>query len=61
LKIDSAGNLWTPTGQEGPLTIAVATASAATQANPPKWTIVASGIEELVADELIVPPAAATH
>lgn len=56
LKIDSAGNVWTPTGQEGPLTIAAATASAATQANPPKWTIVTSGIEELVADELIVPP-----
>jgi hypothetical protein len=56
LKIDSAGNLWTPTGQEGPLTIAAATASAATQANPPKWTIVTSGIEELVAEEMIVPP-----
>jgi hypothetical protein len=56
LKIDSAGNLWTPTGQEGPLTIAAATASAATQANPPQWTIVTSGIEELVADELVVPP-----
>jgi hypothetical protein len=56
LKIDSAGNLWTPTGQEGPLTIAAATASTATQANPPKWTIVTSGIEELVAEELIVPP-----
>jgi hypothetical protein len=59
LKVDSAGNVWTPTGQEGPLTIAAATASAATQANPPKWTIVTSGIEELVADELIVPPGSA--
>jgi hypothetical protein len=56
LKIDSAGNLWTPTGQEGPLTIAASMASAATQANPPKWTIVTSGIEELVAGELVVPP-----
>jgi hypothetical protein len=56
LLIDSAGNLWTPTGQEGPLTIAAATASAATQANPPKWTIVTNGIEELVAGEMIVPP-----
>jgi hypothetical protein len=56
LKIDSAGNLWTPTGQEGPLTIAAATASAATQASPPKWTIVTNGIEELVAEEMIVPP-----
>jgi len=56
LKIDSGGNLWTPTGQEGPLTIAAAMASTATQANPPKWTIVTSGIEELVADEMVVPP-----
>lgn len=56
LKIDSAGNLWTPTGQEGPLTVAAALASAATQANPPQWTIVTNGIEELVADEMIVPP-----
>jgi hypothetical protein len=56
LKIDSAGNLWTPTGQEGPLTIAAATASAATQANPPKWTIVTTGIEEQVAEEIVVPP-----
>jgi hypothetical protein len=55
LKIDSAGNLWTPTGQEGPLTIAAASASAATQANSPKWTIVTTGIEELVAGEMIVP------
>ena len=56
LLVDSAGNLWTPTGQEGPLTISATTASTATQANPPKWTIVTSGIEELVAGELIVPP-----
>ena len=56
LKVDSAGNLWTPTGQEGILTIAAATASAATTANPPKWTIESTGIEELVAMDMVVPP-----
>ena len=38
LKVDANGNLWSPTGQEGTITIAAATASAATAANPPKWT-----------------------
>lgn len=56
LKVDSAGNLWTPTGQEGPLTIAAAIASAATAANPPKWTISTTGIEELVAQDIAIPP-----
>lgn len=56
LKIDSAGNLWTPTGQEGPFTIPATTASAATAANPPKWTIVTSGIEEMVAMDIAIPP-----
>ncbi len=56
LKIDSAGNLWTPTGQEGPLTIAHATAASATAANPPKWTIVTSGIEEMVGMDIVIPP-----
>jgi hypothetical protein len=56
LKIDAAGNLWSPTGQEGPITIATATASAATAANPPKWTISTTGIEELVTMDMIVPP-----
>jgi hypothetical protein len=56
LKIDSSGNLWTPTGQEGPLTIASAAAGAATSANPPKWTIVTSGIEEMVSDDITIPP-----
>ena len=56
LKVDAAGNLWTPTGQEGTLTIAAATASAATAANPPKWTIESTGIEELVAMDMVVPP-----
>src|ERR1035438_2244578 len=52
LKIDAAGNLWSPTGQEGAITIAAATASAATAANPPKWTISSTGIEELVTMEI---------
>jgi hypothetical protein len=56
LKVDSAGNLWSPTGQEGIITIAASTASAATAANPPKWTIESTGIEELVAMDMVVPP-----
>jgi hypothetical protein len=56
LKIDSAGNLWTPTGQEGPLTLAASAAAGATSAAPPKWTIVTSGIEELVAMDIAIPP-----
>jgi len=56
IKLDSAGNLWTPTGQEGPLTIASASAIAATTANPPKWTIEATGIEEMVTMDMTVPP-----
>jgi hypothetical protein len=56
IKVDSAGNLWTPTGQEGTLTIAAATASTATAATPPKWTIESTGIEELVAMDMVVPP-----
>jgi len=56
LKVDTAGNLWSPTGQEGIITIAAATASAATTANPPKWTIESTGIEELVAMDMVVPP-----
>jgi photosystem II stability/assembly factor-like uncharacterized protein len=56
LKIDSSGNLWTPTGQEGPLTIASATAGAATSANPPRWTIVTTGIEEMVSEDVTIPP-----
>jgi len=56
LKVDSQGNLWTPTGQEGPLTIAAATAQSATTANPPAWTIVTTGIEELCPQDIIIPP-----
>jgi hypothetical protein len=56
LKVDAEGNLWTPTGQEGPLTIAAAAASAAAAANPPKWTISTTGIEELVAQDIAIPP-----
>jgi photosystem II stability/assembly factor-like uncharacterized protein len=56
LKIDPSGNLWTPTGQEGPLTIAAASASSATASNPPQWTISTSGIEELVAMDVTIPP-----
>ncbi len=56
LKIDSTGNLWTPTGQEGPLTISAATAGTATTANPPTWTIVTSGIEEMVSEDIVIPP-----
>jgi hypothetical protein len=56
LKMDSSGNLWSPTGQEGILTIAAATASAATAANPPKWSIISTGIEEMVAMDMTVPP-----
>lgn len=56
LKIDSASNLWSPTGQEGTITIPAATASTATAANPPKWTISSKGIEELVTMDMTVPP-----
>jgi hypothetical protein len=56
LKVDSSGNLWSPTGQEGILTIAAAKASAATAANPPKWSITSIGIEEMVAMDMTVPP-----
>jgi hypothetical protein len=57
LKLDTSGNLWTPTGQEGTLSIAAASASTATAANPPKWTIESTGIEELVSMDMVVPPA----
>ena len=56
LKVDANGNLWSPTGQEGTITIPAATASEATAANPPKWTIVSTGIEELVSMDMTVPP-----
>ena len=56
LKMDSAGNLWSPTGQEGIITIAEVTASLATTANPPKWTIQSTGIEEMVSMDMVVPP-----
>jgi len=56
IKIDSAGNLWSPTGQEGPITIPAATAGSATATNPPKWTIQTKGIEELVTMDMVVPP-----
>ncbi len=56
LKIDASGNLWTPTGQEGPLTIAASAARSATAAAPPRWTISTSGIEELVAMDIAIPP-----
>ncbi len=56
LKVDVNGNLWSPTGQEGTITIPAATASAATAANPPKWTIQSTGIEELVTMDMTVPP-----
>ena len=55
IKIDSAGNVWSPTGQEGPITIPAATASAATAANPPKWNISTKGIEEMVSMDMTVP------
>jgi hypothetical protein len=54
--LDKAGNLWTPTGQEGTLTIAAANASTATASNPPKWTILSTGIEEMVSMDMVVPP-----
>ncbi|MGD0786405.1 MAG: fibronectin type III domain-containing protein [Terracidiphilus sp.] len=57
LKIDSSGNLWSPTGQEGAITIPATAASTATAANPPKWTIVSTGIEEVVSMDMVVPPA----
>ncbi|MGD0730162.1 MAG: fibronectin type III domain-containing protein, partial [Terracidiphilus sp.] len=56
LKIDKSGSLWVSTGQEGILTIAASSASAATVANPPKWTILSTGIEELVSMDMIIPP-----
>jgi hypothetical protein len=56
LKIDTSGNLWSPTGQEGIITTAAATASTATTANPPKWTIESTGIEEMVSMDMTVPP-----
>ncbi|MGD0630203.1 MAG: fibronectin type III domain-containing protein [Terracidiphilus sp.] len=56
LKVDANGNLWSPTGQEGTITIPAATASAATMANPPKWTIESTGIEEMVSMDMTVPP-----
>lgn len=56
LKVDSEGDLWSPTGQEGTITISAATASSATAANLPKWTIVSAGIEEMVSMDMVVPP-----
>jgi len=56
LKVDANGNLWSPTGQEGTITISAVAASGATAANPPKWTILSTGIEELVSMDMTVPP-----
>jgi hypothetical protein len=56
LKVDANGNLWSPTGQEGTITIPAAMASGATSANPPKWTIQSTGIEEMVSMDMTVPP-----
>ena len=57
LRLDAQGNLWVPTGQEGALTIASSVAAAATPANPPKWTISSTGVEEMVAQDIAIPPA----
>jgi hypothetical protein len=56
LKIDASGNLWSPTGQEGTITIPASVARTATAADPPRWTIVSTGIEEMVAMDMTVPP-----
>ena len=55
LRLDAHGNLWTPTGQEGALTISAAEAAHATAANPPRWTISSQGVEELVSEDLLIP------
>ena len=56
VKVDSQGNLWSPSAQEGVITIPAVQASSATTANPPKWTITSKGIEELVTMDIVVPP-----
>jgi fibronectin type 3 domain-containing protein len=56
LRMDPQGNLWVPTGQEGALTIASSVAAGATAANPPKWTITSTGVEEQVAQDIAIPP-----
>jgi hypothetical protein len=55
LRFDSRGNLWVPTGQEGALTLSNHDAATATSAHPPRWTIVSSGVEELVTQDILIP------
>jgi photosystem II stability/assembly factor-like uncharacterized protein len=55
LRLDAHGNLWVPTGQEGALTISATDAARATAANPPRWTISSTGVEELVSEDLLIP------
>jgi hypothetical protein len=55
LRFDTRGNLWVPTGQEGALTLSSAAAEAGTAAKPPRWTIVSSGVEELVTQDILIP------
>jgi photosystem II stability/assembly factor-like uncharacterized protein len=55
LHFDARGNLWTPTGQEGALTVSSTEAASATADHPPRWSIVSSGVEELVSQDIFIP------
>ncbi|MGB6974476.1 MAG: fibronectin type III domain-containing protein [Terracidiphilus sp.] len=55
LYIDTLGRLWAPTGNDG---IISTTPNDATDSasNPPVWTSVSEGIEEMVAEHAAIPP-----
>jgi photosystem II stability/assembly factor-like uncharacterized protein len=55
LRFDAHGDLWVPTGQEGALYLSGHDASAATTAQPPRWTILSTGVEELVSQDILIP------
>lgn len=53
--IDPAGTLWVCQGNEGMLHYTPSATNTETANNPPKWVIDSKGIEELVAQSILVP------
>jgi len=55
LYFDSKGNLWQPCGNDGVITT-TPNAAADTSSNPPTWTSMARGIEEMETSAAAIPP-----